>query len=174
MVCPANYHLFTDPNLLTSACYYVSPSATSVTWNDARAACMADGGDLAVIRSPEENNFVLSEFTVTSLPFPHFAVLAEMEPPPYITDPFVRGVPWIGVSCSGPTGCGGGLAWIMANYMYVDGTPVSFLIMTNTITNALASLFPVVYRTFPRTTGCCSHQLRFSKFRYIYSSYSLF
>ena len=54
--CPADYVIYTDPMLMTTACYFIS--TVTANFNDARAACMADGGDLAVPESDTENQFL--------------------------------------------------------------------------------------------------------------------
>lgn len=45
-----------------NSCYHVIDTLT-LNWSDARTTCQNLSGDLAIIRSPEENNFILELIT---------------------------------------------------------------------------------------------------------------
>lgn len=107
---------------MTSACYYVSPSMTmKADWANARIACQMEGGDLAVIHTQEENDFILGKDSSKSL-YKYFVGLAIPDAPP-IGNIFFEMI-WIGARCD--TGCGLGVFWNPANYMNIDNTPVYF------------------------------------------------
>lgn len=117
------YTLFTNPNTMITACYYVSPLADKLTWANARIACMADGGDLVVIHDDDLNNYILSRTFPRILHSPYFIGLAEPDAP---VDAFVyTDTVWLGMRCA--TLCGSGAAYNMANYMNIDASPVWFL-----------------------------------------------
>ena len=106
---------------MTSACYYVSPLTMKANWHDARTACQMEGGDLAVIHTQEENDFILGKDSSKNL-YKYFVGLAIPGALPVggIFDDMI----WIGARCD--TGCAGGVFWNPANFMNIDNTPVYF------------------------------------------------
>lgn len=116
VLCPTDYVLFTDPTFMTSACYFISTTATD--FDNAQAACVADGGGLAVPLSDAENQFLYGILLIAGSIIP--LCFLGLTGGPMVSDDASQLV-YIGVTCA--ANCIG----MINNFLNTDGSAVSLL-----------------------------------------------